>query len=432
MANVRTLVGDCLDVLDELPEEAIDLIYLDPPFFTQRQHTLSTRNGDAIYAFDDSWSSNHEYARFLYARMLKLYRTLSATGSLFFHCDKNAVHIARCVLDRIFGADMFQSEIIWSYKRWSNSCKGLLPGHQNILFYAKTPSFKFHQILTDYSESTNLDQIVQKRVRDCRNKSVYARDDNGFVISNGSKKGVPLSDVWEIPYLNPKARERVGYPTQKPILLLEQIIRLCTDEGDLVLDPFCGSGTTLVAAKLLNRRAIGIDTSQDAIALTEQRLERMIKTDSALMKKGRSQYRREDIETLEHLAGLEHFVIQRNKGIDAILKQEIDGLPVFLRVQRQGERAEDAALALSAATINKGHAKLIVVLTEHPSSPTDIKYVPNVYFVLSTSLAVASELGRPSEPRTLYRAVRNGQREEPSPTLFSFAESPDSSLAVKS
>ena len=131
---------------------------------------------------------------------------------------------------------------------------------------------------TDYSETTNVDQILQDRVRDENGKSKYKTDGNGVVVMGQAKKGVPLSDVWEIPYLNPKAKERVGYPTQKPIILLEQIIKLVTDEGDLVLDPFAGSGTTLVAAKMLNRNYLGFDISKDAVELTNSRLEELVKT----------------------------------------------------------------------------------------------------------------------------------------------------------
>ncbi|MFM6402275.1 DNA-methyltransferase, partial [Planktothrix sp.] len=104
------------------------------------------------------------------------------------------------------------------------------------------------------------------------------------------KKGVPLSDVWEIPYLNPKAKERVGYPSQKPILLLERIIELASNPGDLILDPFCGSGTTIMAAKLLNRSAWGIDISPDAVKISKDRLETSIKSESLLLKKGRKAY----------------------------------------------------------------------------------------------------------------------------------------------
>lgn len=114
----------------------------------------------------------------------------------------------------------------------------------------------FNPQFVEYSPSTNVDQILQQRTRDASGKSVYRKDINGTILSNGAKRGVPLGDVWDIPYLNPKARERVGYPTQKPILLLERIIQLSTQVGDVVLDPCCGSGTTLVAAKLLQRELL--------------------------------------------------------------------------------------------------------------------------------------------------------------------------------
>ena len=103
-------------------------------------------------------------------------------------------------------------------------------------------------------------------------KSVYKKDENGNVVLGKEKKGVPLSDVWEIPYLNPKAKERTGYPTQKPVLLLNQILNIVTEEGDLVVDPFCGSGTTCVSAKSLKRQFIGVDISKDAVELANSRL----------------------------------------------------------------------------------------------------------------------------------------------------------------
>jgi site-specific DNA-methyltransferase (adenine-specific) len=138
-------------------------------------------------------------------------------------------------MDKVFGRENFQSEIIWSYKRWSNAKKGLLNAHQVIFFYSKTKNFKFNTLYTDYSATTNLDQILQDRERDENGKSVYKKDENGNVVLGKEKKGVPLSDVWEIPYLNPKAKERTGYPTQKPVLLLNQILNIVTHEGDLVV-----------------------------------------------------------------------------------------------------------------------------------------------------------------------------------------------------
>ena len=238
------------------------------------------------------------------------------------HCDRSASHHLRIALDEVFGASNFQSEIIWSYKRWSNAKKGLLNAHQIIFFYSKTKDFKFNPVYTDYSPTTNLDQIFQKRARDENGKTVYKTSKNGGTELIKEKKGVPLSDIWEIPYLNPKAKERVGYPTQKPILLLERIIELVTNEGDIVLDPFCGSGTTLVAAHLLERKYIGLDQSKEAIGLSKQRLKNPIKTESNLLKNGKESYMNQNPETLEILNRLHIVPVQRNKGIDGFLKTE--------------------------------------------------------------------------------------------------------------
>ncbi len=252
----KIIHGDCLDKMKLIKKNSIDLIYLDPPFFTQTKHKLQNRERTKEFEFSDIWSDNSDYAQFLEQRIYIMKELLKDTGSIFIHCDKSGEHIVRAVLDKVFGAKNFQSEIIWSYKRWSNSKKGLLPTHQNIYFYSKTKDFKFNKIYTAYSETTNIDQILQKRTRDKNNKSIYDLDKNGETKQADKKKGVPLSDVWDIPYLNPKAKERVGYPTQKPLILLERIINLITNENDTVLDPFCGSGTTCVASKLLNRNYI--------------------------------------------------------------------------------------------------------------------------------------------------------------------------------
>ena len=246
---------------------------------------------------------------------------LKATGSLFFHCDTNASHHIRCLLDEVFGEAMFRSEIIWHYRRWSNSQRNPMPSHQTIFFYTKTDDYQYHQLFDDYSPSTNVDQILQRRQRDEHGKAVYARDGSGNVIHDGHKKGVPIADVWDIPLLNPKAKERVGYPTQKPILLLERIIALVTSPGDLVLDPFSGSGTTLVAAELLGRNSLGIDVAVEAVQLAKQRLEQPFKTSSELLRKGRETYVQSDEEALAYLHGLPIIPVQRNRGIDAILKR---------------------------------------------------------------------------------------------------------------
>ena len=381
--------GDCLDILRSWDEGVVDLAYLDPPFFTQRKQRLRTRDRSREFSFDDRWNSVAHYASFLSDRVSALHRVVKPTGSIFFHCDKTASHVARIILYDVFGEKRFQSEIIWSYRRWSNSARKLLPAHQTILFYAKGGDFKFNTILTDYSPTTNIDQILQRRSRDAANKSVYERDENGDVVLAGSKRGVPLSDVWNIPFLNPKAKERTGYPTQKPVLLLEQIIRLATEEGDVVLDPFCGSGTTLVAAKLLGRSAIGIDVSNEAVELTRRRLVEPVKTESNLLKNGIESYRNANGKALSLLDGVPHTPVQRNKGIDAFLMETHKGVPIPVRVQRHGETVAEAASALYKAARTKKARRMILVATEDQPSVSEMEIPRDVLVVTSAALSIS-------------------------------------------
>ena len=378
MAN-QLLLGDCLEKMNEIADSTVDLIYLDPPFFTERKHKLKNRQRTKEFSFDDIWKQESSYAEFLHQRILKMRALLKDTGSIFVHCDKMANHIVRGVLDDVFGSDCFQSEIIWQYKRWSNAKKGLLPSHQNIYFYSKTQDFTFNKVFMPYSEATNLDQILQRRTRDKHNKSIYARDKQGNTQQADAKQGVPLSDVWDIPYLNPKAKERVGYPTQKPLLLLERIIDLVTNENDLVLDPFCGSGTTCVAASLTNRKYIGIDQSEDAIQLSQARLDNPIKTESTLMKKGRKAFENANVEALQCLVGIEYNPVHRNQGIDAILVEHHQGTPVLVKIQKAGETLQQAKQLLRNAMKVKASKMGFLIQTqpaqeEHKFGPQQNTY----------------------------------------------------------
>jgi len=384
--------GDCLEEMKKIEKNSIDLIYLDPPFFTEKSHTLSNRDRSKEFSFDDTWGTNKDYAIFLEERISIMRELLKDSGSIFIHCDKSAEHIIRAILDKVFGSNSFQSEIIWSYKRWSNSKNGLLPSHQNIYFYSKTKNFKFNKIYTSYSETTNLDQILQRRTRDKYNKSIYDLDENGNSKLSDKKKGVPLGDVWDIPYLNPKAKERVGYPTQKPIVLLERIIELCTDEEDIVLDPFCGSGTTCVASKLLHRHYIGIDKSVEAVELTLNRLENPIKTESNLLKKGRNFYNNVDKEALGLLNGIAYNPVQRNKAIDAILVETYQDTPILVRVQKNSESiSESAQLLLKAMKIKKSK-KSILIQTQINSLFNETLNFDNIILLQSPSLLIKKSL----------------------------------------
>jgi len=358
----KIIEGDCLEIMRSIEEFSIDLIYLDPPFFTEKKHKLKNRERSKEFSFDDIWGSDKGYAEFLKKRIEIMRNLLKDDGSIFVHCDKSGEHIVRAILDNVFGTTNFQSEIIWSYKRWSNSKKGLLPNHQNIYFYSKNKNFKFNTIYTPYSETTNIDQILQRRTRDEHNKSVYDRDSDGSFKHGDKKKGVPLSDVWDIPYLNPKAKERVGYPTQKPLILLERIVHLVTTEGDIVLDPFCGSGTNY----------IGIDKSPEAVELSNNRIEKPVKTESNLLKNGRKSYINADKTALSLLSGVEFNPVHRNKGIDAILVEQFKGTPVLVRVQKKHESVNEAASILAKAMKTKKSKKSILIQTNHNCGLFDV------------------------------------------------------------
>ena len=355
--------GDCLFEMGKMDDASVDLVYLDPPFFTQKTHKLKTRDNSKVYQFNDSWNNIHEYLGFLQQRISECARVLKATGSIFLHCDRSASHHLRLILDHVFGASNFRSEIVWHYRRWSNAKNGLLNAHQTIYFYSKTAQYKFNRIFADYSPTTNIEQILQDRERDSSGKSVYKKDKHGEVISGKFKKGVPLTDVWNIPFLNPKAIERVGYPTQKPIRLLQRIIELVTNADDTVLDPFCGSGTTLVAAKLLNRNYIGVDISAEAVDLTKKRLENPIKSESRVLETQSRNLQNRNSQTVEILQTLNARIVPNNKGIDGILRKDDNGRAIAIKVQKEHESLQEAKALLIRACENKGFGRKILIRT---------------------------------------------------------------------
>jgi site-specific DNA-methyltransferase (adenine-specific) len=389
---MSVLFGNNLEILPKLEDETVQLVYLDPPFFTQKTHSLMARDNSAEYSFSDCWNSREDYLNFIRQVLLECHKKIKPTGSIFLHCDKSASHYLRILLDEVFGESNFQSEIIWAYKRWSNAKKGLLNSHQTIYFYSKSDDFKFNFIYTDYSPTTNIDQILQARERNENGKSTYQRDENGKIVLANEKKGVPLSDVWNIPFLNPKAKERVGYPTQKPILLLERIIEISTDENDLILDPFCGSGTTLVAAKLLNREFIGIDISESAVDLTKKRLAKPLKSSSNLLKKGEERYLEKTDYERSILKILDALPVERNGGIDGFLREYVEGRAVSVRIQKEFEDLEKAKRKLIEASGTKNCKYMILVRTnsiENSLFQTDderLLVIDSLDFILKKSL----------------------------------------------
>jgi len=197
-------------------------------------------------------------------RLLEMQRVLKETGSIYLHCDPTSSHYLKIVLDRIFGAGKFRNEIIWSYKGGGRSKRYFARKHDIIFFYTKSDSWVFN------SEEILVERTNRTYFTDSRGRRYWLKYGKRYYLKNDGK--IP-EDWWaDIDPLHGPYRERLGYPTQKPLALLERIIKASSNEGGVVLDPFCGCGTTLVAAKKLNRRWIGIDSSNDAMEVTKKRL----------------------------------------------------------------------------------------------------------------------------------------------------------------
>ena len=301
MSNIisNTLfTGDNLYILNGINTNSIDLIYLDPPFNSKRTYAAPVGSKAAGSSFKDMWSwqdidesyletmiSNYPfmvqyiqsievihgkpmmaYITYMAQRIVELHRVLKDTGSFYLHCDPTASHYLKIVLDRIFGKDNFQNEIIWHYRRWTGKSKKFQKLHDVVFYYTKTNDYAFNILYTSYTEGS----------KERKEQGILHRFKDGekYLVSEGStnKKGVRENDVWQIPFIAPSAKERTGYPTQKPLSLLCRIILASSNEGDIVLDPFCGCATTCVAAQQLNRKWIGIDIEGKASDILIDRL----------------------------------------------------------------------------------------------------------------------------------------------------------------
>lgn len=376
-------VVHCADALSDLPalvdEESVDLAYIDPPFFTQKQQRGRNRQTGDVSVFEDRWDHIDTYRKWAQQLFAAVARTLCKSGGLLVHCDWRTVHHLRVALDEVVGSENFRNEIVWHYRKWTNSRSSLQRTHQTILYYAKSDAHCPDVPLVDYSPTTNLDQIWQARTRNDDNVAVYLTADGG-PISSGAKQGVPMGDVWDIPYLNPKARERVGYPTQKPLMLLERLVALASPPEGVVLDPCCGSGSTLVAAKLLGRHWIGLDTSPEAVALSEARIGNPVRSESTVERAGRdSFFRVHDDDVLERtLRLLGAHVVHRNKLIDGYVSPTglrrlglSDTLTVMVRVIRPKEALHELAEQLSRLAYKKRCD--LALLVARDASPAGVR-----------------------------------------------------------
>ena len=250
---------DIMELLKSQPDESVDLIYCDILYGTGRNF------GD----FQDLKPIRSEIEAHYLPRLKEMHRVLKSTGSIYLQMDTRINHWMRCLMDDVFGYDKFRNEIAWWYKRWSNISFGFQKMHDVILFYSKDKS-KFNIQYQDYSKPNEIEDTV-RRVVDGRLVRLK-NDDGSFKKRKTENKGVPLHDVWEMQHIQPTAKERIGYQTQKPKALIERIIKASSNEGDTVADYYLGSGTTAVVCKELNRNFIGCDINPKAIEITKARL----------------------------------------------------------------------------------------------------------------------------------------------------------------
>jgi DNA modification methylase len=310
--------GDNLDQLEKLPEACVDLIYVDPPFNSNRNYEVFWGDTKEKRAFEDRHASTQAYIEFMRPRCVELARVLKKTGSFYYHCDWHASHYVKVMLDHIFGENNFQNEIIWKRTSARSDSHRYNTIHDTILFYTASPTFTWNPQYQPYDEDyldefyTHVDsdgrrwkrgdltspnprpnmmytfkgypspkkgwRFTKERLEelDREGKIHYPKDPEGVPRLKSyldEMPGVPLQSVWtDIRPLHNLAAERLGYPTQKPLGLLERIVKSSSNPNDIVLDAFCGCGTALVAAQNLGRQWIGIDISPTACRVMAKRL----------------------------------------------------------------------------------------------------------------------------------------------------------------
>jgi DNA modification methylase len=307
--------GDNIDQLKKLPDTCIDLIYIDPPFNSNRNYEVFWGETKEKRSFEDRHASTQAYIEFMRPRCVELARVLKKTGSFYYHCDWHASHYVKVMLDQILGENLFRSEIIWRRTNAKGlAFRGFPNDHDAVLYYTVSADFTFNRQFKahdpDYIErfyrftdpdgrryrlsdltNPNRDRPNltyewkgHKRVWRWTKERMEEADKSGIIHYSSTglasqkryldeMQGQAVDTIWDdIPPVQAQADERLGYPTQKPLMLLDRIIGASSNENDIVLDAFCGCGTALVAAQNLGRQWIGIDISPTACRVMAKRL----------------------------------------------------------------------------------------------------------------------------------------------------------------
>ena len=418
--------GDNLEILrnrDYFPDNCVDLIYLDPPFSSKKDYNIifkeatGERSEAQIKAFSDTWTwdkvaertyydivqmappevatlidalhnvlGNNDVMAYLVMMtpgLVEMHRVLKDTGSLYLHCDPTASHYLKLVLDRVFEPTNFRNEIIWSYKTGGVGKKWFARKHDTIFFYTKSNSYPF-----------NL-QKDKSYVRTLPEPHTPSGKRLGILNDKAGKyRYVVARDIWEIEPLFRNKPELLPYPTQKPLALLERIIKASSNEGDIILDPFCGCGTAVVAAQKLNRRWVGIDVTHLAINLMRNRLK-----DSFPGIQFEVIGEPKDLSGAKALAHQDRYQFQwwalgligarplgekkkgADKGIDGVIHfiDEVSGKPRRVVVQvKSGHVGVNAVRELKAVAANEAIGVLITL--EPPTGPMKIEAVDAGYY----------------------------------------------------
>ena len=293
--NRTIFTGDNLDIMRGINSDSVDLIYLDPPFNSNANYSAPIGSLAAGAAFKDTWTLDDvdmawhgliadehpalyrvidssglshskgmkSYLIMMAVRLLEMKRILKETGSIYLHVDPTASHYLKLVMDCIFGKENFRNEIVWGYRGGGVPKVAFARKHDIFLFYAASKKTPFNPQYQPYSEAS------QKLVKNRGGKSIDGKE-------RDLERGATMPDYWvDINSLQTWSPEKTGYPTQKPLALLERIIKASSNEGDVILDPFCGCATACVAAEKLNRKWVGIDLSSKAYELVYYRLGQM-------------------------------------------------------------------------------------------------------------------------------------------------------------
>ncbi|MHB0922573.1 MAG: DNA methyltransferase [Bellilinea sp.] len=515
MSQNTLYYGDNLKVLREyIPSESVDLIYLDPPFNSNRSYNVlfkeeSGKSAESqITAFDDTWhwgpsaeetydelvtgqnlqvgsmiaalrqfigtNQMMAYLVMMAARLMELHRVLKPTGSLYLHCDPTASHYLKILLDTVFGVENYRNEIVWQRTTAKALMTKRLPSNHDVIFnYTKSDQFVWNSdAMFQAYDLTNLDDKTAGKythrdpdgrlyqLTDLTNPNpdrpnltyefmgitkvwrwtkerMQAAYDAGLVIQprSGSvprykryldeQRGKPLADVWiDIPPINSQAQERLGYPTQKPLALLERIIQASSNPGNVVLDPFSGCGTAITAAQKLDRRWIGIDITHLAIAMHKSRLKDMFNLESG--KDYRVIGEPEDLESARQLAGDDRYQFQwwalslvearplggqvgdktgkkgSDRGIDGIIPfiDDSSGQPKQVMIQVKSGHVNSGIIRDIRGVVERENAAIGVLITLEPPSSEMIKEAVSAGFF-------SSELWQRKYPRLQILSIED-------------------------